>query len=55
MIKLKVSYETEKELADFLRGIRHNVGKIKVSTEQKGRYKRAYIDIHEARTKTRNE
>ena len=51
MIKLKVSYETEQELADFLKGIRHNVGKIKVSTEQKGRYKRAYIDIHEQRAK----
>lgn len=45
MIKLKVSYETEKELADFLKGIRNMVTKVKVSTEQKGRYKRAYIDL----------
>lgn len=59
MIKLKVSYENEKEFADFLKGIRYNVGKIKVSTEQKGKYKRAYIDIHEQRAKpertTRNQ
>lgn len=45
MIKLKVSYENEQELADFLKGTRNMVTKVKVSTEQKGRYKRAYIDL----------
>lgn len=45
MIKLKVSYENEKEFADFLKDIRDMVSRVKVSTEQKGQYKRAYIDL----------
>lgn len=45
MIKLKVSYENEKEFADFLKDIRYMVSRVKVSSEQKGQYKRAYIDL----------
>lgn len=45
MIKLKVSYENEKEFAEFLKDIRDIISRVKVSSEQKGRYKRAYIDL----------
>ena len=46
MLKIRILYEDDKALTDFLKKIHDNVSKVKISTEQKGRYKRAYIEIY---------
>jgi len=45
MIKLKVSYENEEELKKFLSLIQKKIDKIKVSKNNKGQYKKAYITM----------
>ena len=47
MIKIKVSYTSENELAAFLRhvGIKYPNMEWKRSENRKGRYRKAYIDV----------
>lgn len=45
MIKIKVSYEDEKELKDFLNLIHSKIKKVKIMHNSKGKYKKAYIII----------
>lgn len=45
MIRLKVSYEDPGELVDFVTMLGDKVVRLKSAKEQKGKYKRAYIDI----------
>lgn len=47
MIKLKVSYENERELEQFLSLIQDNVLKVKLSMNDKGQFKKAYITMKE--------
>lgn len=49
MIKLKVSYEEPAELTEFVSYLGGKVARLKIAKEQKGRYKRAYIDIKNGR------
>ena len=51
MIKIKVSYEKDEELNKFLLLIQDKTNKIKLSKNEKGRYKKAYIIMKEATTK----
>lgn len=45
MIKIKVSYESEEELKEFLSLIQDKASKIKLSKNNKGQYKKAYITM----------
>lgn len=45
MIKLKVSYENEEELKHFLLIIKDKTKNIKISKNNDGRFKKAYIII----------
>ena len=47
MIKIKVSYENEKELNEFLNLIYCKIKKIKIMHNSKGKYKKAYVIIKE--------
>lgn len=51
MLRLKVSYEDPKELVEFVSMMGNRVVRLKCAKEQKGRYKRAYIDLrHKPKT-----
>ena len=43
MIKIKVSYQNQEEVDKFLLMIGNNVKQIKLSKNDKGRFKKAYI------------
>ena len=45
MIKLKISYENEKELKQFLSLIKHQTKKVKLSKNEQGHYKKAYVTL----------
>lgn len=45
MIRLKVSYENEKELKNFLLFIKSITKGIKLANNDKGRFKKAYVDL----------
>lgn len=45
MIKIKVSYESEEELQKLVSLIQNEASKIKLSNNDKGRYKKAYIEL----------
>lgn len=45
MIKIKVSYENEEELKRLLSLIYDKTSKIKLSKNDQGRYKKAYIEL----------
>lgn len=52
MLKLKVSYQDEQELNDFLKLLpEHFVLSVKVPEKQKGPYTRAYIELDMAAVK----
>lgn len=46
MVKLKVSYEEVEELTQLITHLGDMVRKVKLA-EQKGKYKRAYIEVTE--------
>ena len=45
-IKIRVSYESDKELGEVIRLLRPVLIDCKIMKNIKGRYKRAYITIH---------
>jgi len=45
MVKIKVSYEHESELYKLKRRLEPNVKSVKKSNNQRGRYKKAYIEL----------
>lgn len=45
MVKLKVSYENMAELAKVMVLLGGAAKSVKLSPEQKGKYKRAYVDL----------
>lgn len=45
MVKLKISYENNEELIDFLKMIKANIYKIKKSNNKKGKYKKIYVEL----------
>ena len=45
MIKIKVSFENERELLSLINRLKPNVLKYKVSKNEKGKYKKAYIEL----------
>ncbi len=45
MIKVKVSYERREELDYVLKKLRPNMKRWKTAGKQKGKFKRAYIDL----------
>jgi hypothetical protein len=47
MIKIKVSYENEQELKNFIQLIQKHTKKVKISKNDKGQYKKAYITMKE--------
>ncbi|MBS5064563.1 MAG: hypothetical protein KHZ58_12355 [Hungatella hathewayi] len=51
MVKIKVSYERPEELKQLLDRLRPDVKTWKVSGNQEGRFKKAYIELVEPRTK----
>lgn len=46
-IRIKVSYTEEKELARIIYRLAPNIKRCRRAREQKGRYKRAYIDYQD--------
>lgn len=52
MIKIKISYEQPKELEKVLKCLEKVEKKVKISTKQEGKYKRAYIELLEKPDKT---
>lgn len=42
MVKIRISYETPEELAEIVRRLQPDK---KVRQQEKGRYKKAYVDI----------
>lgn len=51
-VRLKVSYEEPEELRHLLERLQPVVKSWKVSRNREGRFKKAYIELHEARTKS---
>lgn len=47
MIKIKVSYENIQEFRDFMKLIKGNTEHVKLSKNDKGQYKKAYITMKE--------
>lgn len=45
MIRLKVSYENERELKNFLLFIKSITKDYKLTNNDKGRFKKAYVDL----------
>lgn len=45
MIKIKVSYESDEELKNFLSLLQDKASKIKQSKNNEGKFKKAYITI----------
>lgn len=45
MMRLKVKYKDDTELLTLLQRLGDHVTKSKTDVEQKGKYKRAYIDV----------
>lgn len=45
MIKVKVSYERREELDYILKKLQPNMKRWKIAGKQKGKFKRAYIDL----------
>ena len=46
MVKIKVSYEHESELYKLKRRLEPNVKSVKKSSNQRGRFKKAYIELN---------
>ena len=46
MVKIRISYEHQRELQRVLDKLGEDVKKIKEPKEQEGRYKKAYIEIN---------
>lgn len=53
-IRLKVSYEEPEELRHLLERIRPDVKSWKVARNREGRFKKAYIELHETGAKREN-
>lgn len=47
MIKIKVSYQDQEELERLLSLLKDSTDKVKLSKNDKGQYKKAYITIKE--------
>lgn len=45
MLKTKVSYQDKKELEQFLKANETNIDKVKLSKNDKGQFKKAYITM----------
>lgn len=45
MIKIKVSYQDQKELDHFIKMINNDIAKVKLSKNDKGQFKKAYITM----------
>lgn len=43
--KIRISYKTPEELQEILEHLKPIIGKIKVASEKKGSYERAYVDV----------
>ena len=52
MLKIKVSYQDKKELDLFIKSIETNIDKIKLSSNNKEQYKKAYITMYTAKRPT---
>lgn len=46
MVKIKVSYEHESELYKLKRRLEPNLKSVKKSSNQQGRFKKAYIELN---------
>ena len=47
MVRITVSYEQKEELQKILEQLRPDIKRWKVAKNQKGRFKKAYIDMKE--------
>lgn len=45
MIKIKVSFENERELLSLINRLKPNVLHYKIAKNQKGKFKKAYIEL----------
>lgn len=47
MVRIRISYQDEKELERIVRILGNTVKKVKKSSNSEGKYKKAYVDIVE--------